>query len=63
MSAVVRTMKNLVRQVSKRESVFLVLGNYVGPCDNVCKGPEVFLNNSELTGLLVLSDSSDYPFS
>lgn len=62
-SAVVRTMKNLVRHVSKRDAVFLVLDNYVGPRDSVYKCPEVFLSNSELTGLLVLSDSFDYPFS
>lgn len=42
--------KNLERQVSKREAVFLVLDNHVGPCDGVYKSFEAFLSDPELTG-------------
>lgn len=62
MNGVMRTIKNLVRQVSKREAVFLVLDNHVGPCDSVYKSSEAFLNDPELTGSPVLSDPFDYPF-
>lgn len=55
-------MKNLVRQVSSREAVLLVLDNHAGPCDSVYKSYEAFLNDPELTGSPVLSDPFDSPF-
>lgn len=61
-NGVMRTMKNLVRQVSKREAVFLVLDNHVGPRDSVYKSSEAFLGDPELTGSPVLSDPFDCPF-
>lgn len=54
MNEVMRTMKNLVRQVSKRKDTFLVLDNHAGPGDGVCKSSEAFLHDLELTGLSVL---------
>lgn len=59
MNEVMRTMKNLVRQVSKRQAVFLVLDNHVGPRDGVWKSSEAFLHDPELTGLPVISDPFD----
>lgn len=61
MNGVMRTMKNLVRQVSKGEAVFLVLDNHVRPCDSAYKSFEAFLNDPELTGSPVLSDPFDCP--
>lgn len=62
MNGVMKSMKNLLRQVSKREAVFLALDNHVGPCGSVYKSSEAFLNDPELTGSPVLSDPFDYPF-
>lgn len=62
MNGLMRTMKNLVRQVSGREAVLLVLDNHVGPCDSIYKSSEAFLSDPELTGSPVLSDPFDSPF-
>lgn len=61
MNRVTRTMKNLVRQVSKRKAVFLLLDDHVGPHDSAYKSSEASVSDPELTGSPVLSDPFDYP--